>query len=205
MVGRCHDPRNKSFYRYGAVGIIVCDRWRESFAAFADDMGFPPAPNLSIDRIDNTKGYSPDNCRWATATQQQRNKNNNRLLTFNGRTATVAEWAEMCGIGAFRIYQRLNSGWSDEEAVTVPIRVRRQTKPREKPGPRCSCGDMFRQVRPSGTVVCSACQRRRRAEYRARKFAAGLCIDCSRPREQGFRACALHAEKRRTAARKATA
>lgn len=79
MVQRCHNPRNKSFRNYGAKGRSVCDRWRigedgkTGFECFLEDMGPKPAKNLSIDRINNDEGYRPDNCRWATASQQRAN------------------------------------------------------------------------------------------------------------------------------------
>lgn len=74
MVQRCTNPNSKSFVNYGGRGITVCAEWRESFAAFAASVGQPPAPGLSIDRIDNDRGYEPGNVRWATVTEQARNR-----------------------------------------------------------------------------------------------------------------------------------
>lgn len=79
MMARCHNPKAPAYKRYGANGIQVCDRWRwgengkTGWLCFFDDMG-PRAAGLSIDRLDNTKGYSPDNCRWATQEQQSANR-----------------------------------------------------------------------------------------------------------------------------------
>lgn len=84
MRRRCHDPKNKGFKNYGAKGIEVCFEWRygdgerTGFEVFYDDMGKRPR-DKSLDRIENEKGYSPENCRWATSSQQARNRNNNKL------------------------------------------------------------------------------------------------------------------------------
>jgi hypothetical protein len=71
---RCHNPKNPAYYRYGGRGIEVCDRWRNNFAAFLEDMGRRPSADHSLDRKDNDKGYEPGNCRWATMIEQQHNR-----------------------------------------------------------------------------------------------------------------------------------
>jgi hypothetical protein len=78
MKGRCYNPANPKFYRYGGRGITVCERWRDNFENFAADMGPRPSPLHSIDRIDNDRGYEPGNCRWATQLEQQRNRGGKR-------------------------------------------------------------------------------------------------------------------------------
>ena len=92
MIQRCHVPTHKAFKDYGARGIHGCERWRASFGAFCEDMGERPA-GLSLDRINNDGNYEPGNCRWATWTQQQRNRSNNKLTEKAARTiaALVAE------------------------------------------------------------------------------------------------------------------
>ena len=74
MRQRCHNPNQPHYERYGARGIAVCDEWRQSFGAFLADMGEPPTDGHSLDRIDNDLGYSPSNCRWATAKEQRANR-----------------------------------------------------------------------------------------------------------------------------------
>lgn len=74
MLGRCHNPRHPQFADYGGRGITVCERWRNGFWAYVNDLGPQPAPGMSVDRRDNDRGYSPDNCRWATASEQAYNR-----------------------------------------------------------------------------------------------------------------------------------
>jgi hypothetical protein len=106
---------------YGGRGITVCDRWR-SYENFLDDMGPRPSPLHSIDRKDNDGPYSPDNCRWATKSQQARNTRKTRRITMNGETLTVYEWAEKIGIPVRTIKWRLSAGWSEDRALTHPPR-----------------------------------------------------------------------------------
>lgn len=119
MITRCENPRSASYARYGGRGIRVCRGWRESFEAFAADMG-PRPTGASLDRIDNDGHYEPGNCRWATQQQQQRNRRTNFRLTFGGQTACVSEWAEKTGLRPDTLLCRLKLGWSVEDALTVP-------------------------------------------------------------------------------------
>lgn len=128
MVQRCHLPTAKSYKSYGAIGITVCDRWRTgtksdtAFECFMDDMGARPSQNHSIDRINTNKGYSPNNCRWATKTQQSNNAKSNRNISFNGERLTLAEWSKRLGMSYGSLQYRLNNGWTIIEAFTTPIR-----------------------------------------------------------------------------------
>ena len=120
MIRRCYDVRRKEYSRYGGRGIYVCQRWRESFSAFVQDMGERPE-GQSIERVNNDLGYSADNCRWATPMEQANNMRANRLIEFQGETRTLAEWGRHLGVSADRIKQRLNKlGWSIEKALTMP-------------------------------------------------------------------------------------
>jgi hypothetical protein len=117
---RCHNPNDTCYEAYGARGIAVCDRWRESFANFIADMGQKPTPKHTIDRIDGTKGYSPDNCRWATMLEQQNNRLNNHFIEAFGKRRPIMEWSRMTGIGRATIWNRIvRLGWSPEQALTA--------------------------------------------------------------------------------------
>lgn len=98
------NPSHKKYYI--DRGITVCDRWK-SLSNFIADMGLKPSSEHSLDRIDNNKGYSPDNCRWATRKQQSRNKRNNRIISFFGKTMPLCEWAERIGITAPSLSSRM--------------------------------------------------------------------------------------------------
>ena len=124
MIARCYRATDTSFKNYGAKGITVCDRWLQSFANFFEDMGERPA-NSTLDRKENNKGYSKENCRWASPRQQANNKGNNVSLFYKGRTLTVATWARKLGLPAATIYTRLRKGWSVPEALTIQYRRKR--------------------------------------------------------------------------------
>lgn len=120
MLTRCTNPRIPQYKDYGGRGIGVCKRWRK-FENFYADMGACP-DGLSIDRRNNSKGYSPGNCYWATRAEQNRNARSNRNLTMNGVTLVAAEWARRMGLSKSAIYVRLNNGWSVEKTLTTPKR-----------------------------------------------------------------------------------
>ena len=126
MIRRCENKNAKQYEDYGGRGIQVCRRWRESYEAFIEDMGMPPTPEHSIERRDNDKGYSPENCFWGTRKEQARNKRNNRLLTHDGRTQCTAAWSEETGLSVYTIYARLKLGWTVDEALTAPLYQRRR-------------------------------------------------------------------------------
>ena len=126
MHRRCKDPRNKRFNQYGGRGIAVCDEWKlfQPFYDWATENGYQPT--LSIDRIDVDKGYSPNNCRWATSEMQQNNTTRNKIIDFMGKSMTQAQWARETGISQSAIKDRLTKlNWSVEKTLTTPIKERR--------------------------------------------------------------------------------
>lgn len=118
MIARCYSTTAKEYPRYGGRGILVCARWRgkSGFKNFVSDMGSRPE-GCTMDRIDNDKGYSRKNCRWATRRQQQRNLRSNRRITCNGKRRTIAEWAEVTGLSPSTITSRLAAGRSVAQAL----------------------------------------------------------------------------------------
>lgn len=119
MRERCSNPNQWHYHRYGGRGIKVCDRWK-TFANFYADMGPRPSTDHSLDRIDNDGDYSPENCRWATRHDQNRNRCNNRMFSLNGETLCLTDWATRLGIDKWSIIHRLERGWSLEDALTKP-------------------------------------------------------------------------------------
>lgn len=115
---RCYRQSRPDFRHYGGRGIVVCDRWRESFQAFFDDMGRRPSPRHSLDRIDCDGDYCPSNCRWSTQREQTRNQRRTHWITYGGQTKCMADWAEERGMSYTKLRRRLNLGWSAERALT---------------------------------------------------------------------------------------
>lgn len=124
MRRRCSDPRDKDFDSYGARGIKVCEPWNKSYITFSSwALSHGYMENLTLDRKDNNKGYSPDNCRWVTCKEQNNNRRSNRLITYEGVTMTVAQWAEKLGMERHALLYRLNN-WSVEEAFKKSLQRR---------------------------------------------------------------------------------
>jgi hypothetical protein len=122
MKQRCQDPKSTNYPRYGGRGIKVCHRWTFSFQDFLDDMGKKPTENHSIERKNNSGDYEPDNCIWATPKQQANNRRSNTILSLNGKSQTLSQWADETGFGVNAICNRLHDGWSVEKTLTTPIR-----------------------------------------------------------------------------------
>lgn len=109
MHSRCGDPNQPSYHRYGGRGITVCEEW-QSFETFYRDMGPRPSPKHTLDRIKNHLGYSKENCRWATRAEQAQNTRQNRLITYNGETHCLREWARRIGVHHSTIAYRIRTG-----------------------------------------------------------------------------------------------
>ena len=130
-VSRCHDPKHPAFADYGGRGIVVCDRWRQSYEHFFADMGERPA-GTTIDRIDVNGHYEPGNCRWATFIEQCNNRRTSRVVTFRGQSMTMAQLAKAFGIPIGTMWYRLENGWTVEDAATIEVKVgRNQFTPRD--------------------------------------------------------------------------
>lgn len=127
MKKRCYNVHCKQYADWGGRGIRVCRRWLHSFLNFFRDMGPRPSPAHTLERLDNSKGYSPSNCVWATRTAQSNNSRHNHLLTYKGRTFPMAEWARIYGLPDGRvILKRLNRGWPLKDALTLPLQANQQ-------------------------------------------------------------------------------
>lgn len=117
MIQRCTNPKNNRFEYYGSRGISICERWM-NFANFFEDMGTKPTERHSIERKDNEKGYSKENCKWGTIQEQARNKTTSRRITIDGETLHVKEWSLRGGVSASLIWARLRLlGWDPKRAV----------------------------------------------------------------------------------------
>ena len=132
MKKRCYNPSHSQFKHYGGRGITVCPEWlnreragiknyTKGFIAFQEwALANGYTDNLTIDRIDNNKGYCPENCRWVTMKVQDNNKRSNHYITYKGQTKTLTEWCELLGLSYSKVKQRINKlKWSPEEALEL--------------------------------------------------------------------------------------
>ena len=122
MIDRCYNSDSPSYYWYGARGIKICDEWLQDVSAFAADMGVLPALNYSIERIDCNGNYEPSNCRWATTEEQNNNTRRTKLITYNGKTQSLKDWAKEYDLEVRGLSERLRRGWDMEKSLTTPGR-----------------------------------------------------------------------------------
>lgn len=119
MRRRCLNSKDVAYQYYGGRGITICEAWVDNFDQFYEDMGDRPR-NMTLDRIDSDKGYSPDNCRWVLATLQQANQRRTVRITFNGETLTLRGWADRLGVPYYSLWNRIRChGMTPERALTT--------------------------------------------------------------------------------------
>ena len=132
MKQRCLNPNNSEYARYGGRGITICQEFLDSFETWYAEIGPRPDPEYSLGRINNERGYEKGNIRWETKEQQDNNRRSNHLLTYEGKTQTIVQWAKESdiqerGISVWALYSRRNQlGYTDEEALTIPAHRRRE-------------------------------------------------------------------------------
>lgn len=124
MIQRCYNNKDLNYKNYGGRGIVLCKEWLNNFMNFyvwAKENGYKE--NLTIDRIDSNGNYCPENCRWVDMKTQQNNRRNNRLLTFEGKTKTITQWAKEYKMSYRNLFYRLKNGYSLEKALKKPLRL----------------------------------------------------------------------------------
>jgi hypothetical protein len=130
---RCSSPKAPEYKNYGGRGIKVCKRW-DSFSSFLEDMGVPEG-NLTLERKDNSKGYGPENCKWATYKEQLNNRRDNNRVTAFGKTQTVTQWAEEYDLPVTTLRNRLfRAKVHPEDALTAPIYAQQRNGTYNKAG-----------------------------------------------------------------------
>lgn len=158
MIQRCSEKsKGKTRALYFSKGIKVCDRWK-NFEHFLLDMGMPP-DGSSIDRIDGSKGYQPDNCRWASSKVQANNASSNLIISANGKTMTAAQWSDETGIKANTIVYRIRRGWEPERAISSNPGNLNSIRKMKREAECKTCGAIFvpriQQVKNGGGKFCS--------------------------------------------------
>ena len=137
MKQRCNNPNHKRYKDYGARGISVCKKWMDSFESFIKDVGWRPSKELSIDRIDNSKGYEPSNVRWATSKQQSQNRDHVTLVDHNGKSTSLKDYCKLNNLNYGTVKSRIErDGWTLNEALKPgnPFRFRERNEPWKQEG-----------------------------------------------------------------------
>lgn len=120
MKARCLNPKSPAYGYYGRRGVNICPQWINDFKAFFGNVGLRPNQKYSLDRINNNGNYEPGNVRWATRLDQANNTRYNRILIFNGKTQSMAQWSRELALSSNTILWRLNHGWSIEKTLSMP-------------------------------------------------------------------------------------
>lgn len=181
MKQRCYNPRATQYADYGGRGIRVCERWH-SFHAFLEDMGERPEGH-TLERKDNDRDYGPDNCLWATRSQQQRNRRNNHFVTIEGRRYKTVELAAIAGRSVQGIKERVKLGLSYSEVIDPARRIspnfadaQQAAWAKGRAKTHCKHGHEFTPgntaIRPDGRRACRACNRDKSARFWRRKHPA---------------------------------
>lgn len=177
MKRRCNNPNNPSYHRYGGRGISVCKEWEKDFNQFISDMGERPA-GTSLERIDNDKGYSPSNCRWATRKEQQRNRANKVMVTIEGIKYRAIELSDITGMKVDTIVHRASLGLSYKEVTAKKRRVfieglaagAKASSIARKARTHCKRGHAFDEknsyINKNGDRFCRACRAMKAREKR---------------------------------------
>lgn len=122
IIQRCTNPKNTYYSRYGGRGIKICDRWRNSFDAFLEDMGRAPTKNHTVGRLDNEGDYEPGNCEWQTRKVQQNNRSNTHYIEVDGKQVSRGELAESMGLTISQLVTRMKHNWTAEEMKSTPVK-----------------------------------------------------------------------------------
>ena len=118
MKDRCYNPNNSRYSHYGQRGIVVCEEWRNDYTSFRDWAKYNGySEGLSLDRINNNGMYEPSNCRWVDSVIQNNNFSRNKIISYNGITLSVSQWAKKIGIRRNTLDYRLKSGMSVDKAL----------------------------------------------------------------------------------------
>jgi len=121
MKRRCYNTKDVSYHKYGAKGIVMCDEWKDAFLGFWNDMEDTYFEEAQIDRLDGSKGYFKENCRWATLKEQASNKSSVKIYEHNGKKMHATDWEKELGFKKGTLRARLRNGWSTEKALTTPL------------------------------------------------------------------------------------
>lgn len=177
MKQRCNNHNSPSYHRYGGRGIAVCKEWEKDFNQFVSDMGKRPI-GTSLERINNEKGYSPSNCKWATRKEQQRNRANKVMVSIQGVQYRAIELAEISGLKSDTIVHRASLGLSYEEVVSKERRVfveglsagAQASSVARKARTHCKRGHAFDEknsyINKNGDRFCRACRAMKARESR---------------------------------------